>query len=184
PYPSSAEILLRALPHGMAASALLLARATWLGGALAQRARDALECAALRTPSSVEAPVAPAGQVLGLLEAARESSAGVEAALTHAKRGLAAEVPADDTRALLDSLEVALAAADLSGDPGYRDRAELLGQRLLSVRRRTGSWFPRSFVADRHELSAIWGVGAIARAFARLHDPGRVGSLRVLRLPA
>jgi type 2 lantibiotic biosynthesis protein LanM len=80
----------------------------------------------------------------------------------------------------LDALEVALGASESSGEPRYRQRAHAFGMLVREHQRTTGVWLPDSFAADRHQLSAVWGLPAIALAFLRLHDAAAVHSLRLL----
>ncbi len=81
---------------------------------------------------------------------------------------------------LLERVELALAALALTGEPRYRGLAEAAGRALWQRRETHATWFPESFAADRHNLSAINGVGAVAHTFLRLQDPAATRSLRLL----
>lgn len=85
------------------------------------------------------------------------------------------------TEELLDLLDVALVAAEVLGDAPFHEHSRRLGRTLRSRFLRHGRWFPDSLAADRHQLSALWGLPAIAQAFLRLHAPGRTASIRLLR---
>jgi type 2 lantibiotic biosynthesis protein LanM len=87
---------------------------------------------------------------------------------------LGADVRAQTSRRLLDLIEVGLDAEELGAAAGAAEE-------LLQRRRDAGSWFPESHATDRHDLSIVSGVAAIAHAFLRL---GRPGLVRSIRLPA
>jgi type 2 lantibiotic biosynthesis protein LanM len=127
------------------------------------------------------APGSP-GRLLAGLELAR-SGLGLDQALAEVDDVLAREPPAADTVALLDALEMASTAFDITGATRYRARALALAERLRALRTSTGAFFPASLAADRHHLSILWGLPAVARAFLRLQFPSRVPSLRLLHLP-
>jgi hypothetical protein len=84
--------------------------------------------------------------------------------------------PLDD--ALLDWLDLALSAHALTGRPAFRSQASCLAAQLVRRRSETGSWLPADAAADRHHLSAVTGLGAVAHGFLRLALPGRFRSLR------
>jgi hypothetical protein len=67
----------------------------------------------------------------------------------------------------------------VTGDEAFREDALRLGAEMVARFERHGSWFPDEIAADRHNLSAVTGLGAIALAFLRVQDPA-VGSLRLL----
>nr|HRC76643.1 hypothetical protein [Kouleothrix sp.] len=91
-----------------------------------------------------------------------------------------ADVAGHSSRALLDGLEVASAAYRASQERRYAHVAQALGQALWQRRQAHGSWFPETFAADRHNLSAIWGVGAVAHALLRLEHPRQIQSIRLV----
>jgi hypothetical protein len=73
--------------------------------------------------------------------------------------------------ALLGGMHLAASAAWRLKQPEFlsigREMAELLDER----RSGGGRWFPESIAADRHRLSAINGLGAVALALLRLALP-------------
>jgi hypothetical protein len=81
----------------------------------------------------------------------------------------------------LEQLEVALTASELLSDEESRGRAVQLGQSFLHDRVHSGRWFPERLAADHHQLSVLWGLPALARAFLRLHAPSRFPSLNLVR---
>jgi type 2 lantibiotic biosynthesis protein LanM len=81
---------------------------------------------------------------------------------------------------ILDLLENAFAALKTTGNPRYYDSAAELAQELVRRRETSLSWFPDSFAADRHNLSAMHGIGAIAGYFLGLYEPDRFRSIRTL----
>ncbi|WNG13945.1 DUF4135 domain-containing protein [Cystobacter fuscus] len=82
----------------------------------------------------------------------------------------------------LDAIELALDAAQTWEDAALTSCARRFGAALLARRRLRGRWFPERLEADAHQLSAIWGLSAVAHAFLRLHEP-RVSSPRLLAPP-
>jgi type 2 lantibiotic biosynthesis protein LanM len=80
---------------------------------------------------------------------------------------------------LLDGLELALEGARVL-DGRFRSHALAITGELQVRHRETGSWFPDRLAADRHTLSAITGLGAVALALLRMSSDGRAGSLRLL----
>lgn len=61
--------------------------------------------------------------------------------------------------------------------------ARAAGAAILVNRRRSGRWFPEAAAPDRFRLSALWGLGAVVRAFVGLAEPQRWYSLRLLEQP-
>lgn len=82
------------------------------------------------------------------------------------------------TTDLLGRLEVAASAIEHLDPDRHRPLADALAARLLD--QSGGSWFPELRLADRHNPSALHGLGALALALARLADPGTPRSLRLL----
>ncbi len=166
PYPPGAHDL-DALPGTAAAVALALSR--WdpaapvhEPGAAPATTGDLLACLALASgthahaiPGAGEPPLA---LVTGRLRRVRVSSPAA---------------------ALLDGIELALAAGDVNADGRFRRRAARLARELLRRHAGTGRWFADSLAADRHKLSAVHGVAAVAHAFLRLHGAA-AGSIRLL----
>jgi type 2 lantibiotic biosynthesis protein LanM len=86
----------------------------------------------------------------------------------------------------LTSLQIAqhgdlyLTAHQRTGNACLRRAGEQMAETLLVRHADTDCWFPDQFAADRHNLSAITGIGAIAHILLRLCAPGQVTSLRCL----
>jgi hypothetical protein len=112
-----------------------------------------------------------AGALLARLELAREPR---ERELIRSEVVRYLELPAEGDLSRLERLDVALEAA-------LDDHAVRLGLDILQARRQSGRWFPDQWAADRHQLSALWGLPALAHAFLRLSLPGRFSSLRLVR---
>lgn len=81
---------------------------------------------------------------------------------------------------VLDALEVAITAFQATGRWRFDRRARILARALYQRQRATGSWFPERFSADRHDLSIVHGLAAVAHAFLKLHDPTSVRSVRLV----
>lgn len=81
---------------------------------------------------------------------------------------------------LLHGLELALEASGTSDDPELRSHALKVAGELQARHRATGSWFPDRLAADRHNLSAVTGLGAVAHALVRLDSAGATRGLRLL----
>ncbi len=90
----------------------------------------------------------------------------------------AAPAPASGA-ARLDALELALMAARVWQEDAPLAHAQRLGAALLTGRRLHGRWFPELLEADAQNLSALWGLSAVAHALLRLHAP-HVPSLRLI----
>jgi type 2 lantibiotic biosynthesis protein LanM len=73
----------------------------------------------------------------------------------------------------LERLDVALTAARTLASPELGRAATRLGRAMVAERRAEGRWFPDRSAASCHDLSALWGLGAVAHALLRLHEPGR-----------
>src|SRR5262249_21273340 len=108
-------------------------------------------------------------------------------ALHRCAQALRAPELAAEARARAESLPVEdlgrNAPLDLAGGVtglllGFTTPAPLLlAQRALETHRTHGRWFPTRRSADRHELSALWGLPALAHLFLRAHDPDRFSPL-------
>jgi hypothetical protein len=81
--------------------------------------------------------------------------------------------------ARLEALELALVAARVWQEDAPIAHARRLGAELLTGRRLQGRWFPELLETDAQNLSALWGLGAVAHALLRLHAP-HVPSLRLI----
>jgi len=82
-----------------------------------------------------------------------------------------------DPYRLLDLVEIALLLNDDADAMGHGETA--IG-RLMHVKTVTGTWFPGTQGADRHNLSVVWGVPAVAHALARWASGGQVRSIRMV----
>ncbi len=71
----------------------------------------------------------------------------------------------------LDALVLALAARDARRDRAISEHARAIANAIVSRRKETGRWLEDSYVAERHHLSALTGLGALALAFARIDAP-------------
>jgi type 2 lantibiotic biosynthesis protein LanM len=81
---------------------------------------------------------------------------------------------------LMDGLELALEGMRALDDSRFRSHALRITVELQRRHRETNSWFPDRLAADRHCLSAITGIGALAHTLVRLDAAGRTRSLRLL----
>lgn len=122
------------------------------------------------------------GHLLAKLDIIQSTRMDVEQVLMEIDEYLAVETLATDTVGLLDALDVAITTFEVTGKQKYIKHAFSSAEQIRAIRESHGSWFPRSFAADRHNLSLVWGVAAIARAFLRLHSPSRLTSIRILRM--
>jgi len=85
-----------------------------------------------------------------------------------------------NSQRLLDLLETALTAFRITQNEQFLGCAKKTAFHLIEWRFAGGSWFPDSFAADRHNLSAMHGIGAIASYFMCLSRPERIRSIRGL----
>lgn len=109
-----------------------------------------------------------------------DEAQAINSLLAHHLDGvLAGDVAETPTAALLDSLDLAVTAYQANCGPRFRRDAALLAGELVQRRKRSGKWFPDYLAADRHNLSAVSGVAAIAHALLRLDDV-TIPSLRLL----
>jgi type 2 lantibiotic biosynthesis protein LanM len=116
-------------------------------------------------------PPAP-GDLLAMLELSHDQDAprGLASMERTVRQCLARSADSVDTVVALDGLEVALTAWELTREEWLFDRARDIAGRILQRRSATGSWFPGTIAADRHRLSLVYGVPAIAHAFLRLRS--------------
>jgi hypothetical protein len=82
---------------------------------------------------------------------------------------------------LLEVIEVALALTAPDVTEQARSRAQAAAAVLVSRHQATGRWFPESLAADRHNLSILTGLAAVAHAFLRCADPMTITSVRSVR---
>lgn len=78
---------------------------------------------------------------------------------------------ASEPRPSLSDLVLCLAARDAYRDHALTDRASAIADAIISRRRETGCWLDDRYVAERHHLSAVSGLSALALAFARIDAP-------------
>jgi type 2 lantibiotic biosynthesis protein LanM len=168
--------LLQCLPGAGDAVVLALARA-------AQRAArgpwPGATTGALRSSRLWGGPSPTAGALLARL--APEVNVPDEEVLADLDRAVRFDPSAAGTLALVDGIELAVAGHARTARPRYLDQAAAMGLVLTARFADTGSWFPDRWCADRHNLSAVNGVAAIALAFLRIGAPGRVRSIRLLQ---
>lgn len=84
---------------------------------------------------------------------------------------------------LLDATEVAITAYQLTRNERFYNSADSLARYMIDRHEDTGSWFPDHRAADRHNLSIVRGVAAVAHVLLELDDPLRCCSVRLLRVP-
>jgi hypothetical protein len=121
------------------------------------------------------------GDLLVMLEIARLRGRSGDIECSRVGAGLAG-TDAQPEHRLID-IELALSAHRLTGDGKYLTSAADAARSILELRTRGGSWSPFPGVADRHDLSAIWGLPAIARSCLRLEAPTLMPSIWTLGLP-
>ncbi len=176
-YPAASA--LASVPDAAGGMALALARIARLPSAPAPIQDAAAQAGALLRERAPDEG-ASVGHLLARLGLIADGATSDSAALAGADRYLQADVAGHSSRALLDGLEVASAAYRASQERRYAHVAQALGQALWQRRQAHGSWFPETFAADRHNLSAIWGVGAVAHALLRLEHPRQIQSIRLV----
>jgi type 2 lantibiotic biosynthesis protein LanM len=166
-YPPDA-LLLRGLPDLQTGVAFALLRWAEVAG----------EAPVGVSPEGFMGAAATPGNLLARLRARRWS--GDDEAGRLARRHLESLDRGSSGQDLLDGLELALEGERAIGDRWFRSRAlEILGD-LQGRHRETGSWFPDRLAADRHNLSAVTGLGALAHTLARWGSESSLRSLRLL----
>jgi type 2 lantibiotic biosynthesis protein LanM len=133
-----------------------------------------------RWPLDDSATRATSGEALARLGAARHDAPSTDGALSFAERLLIAPATTARSSELLESAEIALTAFQLAGRHEHYELAESCAAALLERHRASGSWLPECVAADRHNLSAVLGVAAVAHLFLRLQHPQTIGSVRLL----
>jgi type 2 lantibiotic biosynthesis protein LanM len=166
-YPPAAT-LLRGLPDIDTGVAFALLRLGTVTGTMPAEVSPADFTGAAATP----------GNLLARLRAREWSGDTHVGALV--RRHLAALDRASSSLDLLDGLELALEAAWAFDDRRLRSHALSIAGELQNRHRESGSWFPDRLAADRHCLSAITGLGALAHALIRLDSARPTRSLRLL----
>jgi hypothetical protein len=81
----------------------------------------------------------------------------------------------------LDDADLALAAHRATGDAAFLAHARSAADRLIAARRDTGWWLPATSVAERHHLSAVTGLGAVALVLLAADAPEAIPAPRRLR---
>jgi hypothetical protein len=187
PYPPGARML-EALPDTPRGLALCFARLhKSLGGRTSEDSGAELEdlstSLAMAAASLADAP-AP--------DSSKRSPAWADLLIRHAlgrpleeasgrvEEQLSADPGASSSEALLGRLELSLTAFRVTGDERYHALAVAAAQHLESRSRLTGSWFPEGFAPDRHNLSVVHGLGAVAHYFTCLYEPERARSILAL----
>jgi lantibiotic modifying enzyme len=179
PYPKLTPFL-GGLPVGAEGLALALSRVadrcpTEEAARHREAARRLLDAGAARGPGTGQP-----GGLLAHLALLRLPGIDKRAVLAETDRHLRLDLSSATSHQLLDALEVALTAFQATGRCRFYDRACILASTLYRRHRLTGSWFPERFAADRHDLSIVHGLAAVAHAFLKLHDPASVRSVRLV----
>jgi class II lanthipeptide synthase len=159
---------LEGLPGPAAATALARQRLAAITGV-----SDRTPCWTLPAPQTT-------GNILAHLDSSRHEPAMRDAAIWGARATVAALRRTGRTRALVEAVDVAVTAWQVSGASRDLVAARASARALIDRNRRTGQWFPDLLAADRHNLSVVTGVGAVAHALMRVHAPEQVASVRLL----
>jgi hypothetical protein len=120
------------------------------------------------------------GDALAALSCAAIVPSQRVSALRNADVQLAVVPHDDDALGWLERGELALAAHRIASDARYMNVACDCGERLHHLRDATDRWMPNRLLADRYNVSAFVGLGAIAHFFLRLAHAGRLSSYRTL----
>jgi hypothetical protein len=180
PYPPGAPLLrgLPDLPRGLALCFARLRKS--LGGQPLEHVSERLTAAV----ASLEASAWP--------DASESSPAWASLLIRHASgqpyaelsggvnERLAPDPHSLNSDALLQRLELSLTAFRVTDDEQYHARAVATAQHLIHRKELTGSWIPDGFAPDRHNLSVIHGLGAVAHYFTCLYRPERARSILAL----
>lgn len=166
-YPPGAT-LLRGVPDINTGVAFALLRLGWVTGVTPAGVSPADFTGAAVTP----------GNLLARLRA-REWSGDTQVG-TLTQQHLKTLDRASPSLDLLYGLELVLEGERTLDGNWLRPHALTITGELQSRHRETGSWFPDRLAADRHCLSAITGLGALAHTLVRLDSAGRIRSLRLL----
>ncbi|MEO8621104.1 MAG: type 2 lanthipeptide synthetase LanM [bacterium] len=130
--------------------------------------------------AGVMAAMPTLGDQLSILSAARADARLRDVALGSVERALSEAITDGDGLRWLERGELALAAHAVANGSGYLAIAEDAGERLCALKARTGRWLPECLLADRYNLSAVVGLGAVAHFLLQLAAPGRLQSYRTL----
>jgi hypothetical protein len=161
----------------------------WLAAVPGARSGAALACARLAArsgapQSSVDAAAPTAcerpGDLLAEMAAAQLTGAPMDALLAAVDRQLANDIDHASSLRVLQRAQLALGAFQIGRAERHYAAAGGLAQTLIERHERTGAWFADTLAADRFQLSAVVGVGAVARLFAGLHAPDVVPPLTLL----
>lgn len=121
-----------------------------------------------------------AGRLLSRLAISQDRQTGLGEMLCEIKEYVKADPAQMCSRQLIDAFDLATSAYQASNDEQFRQRAAEFAGSLAVRYKSTGSWLPDQISADRHNLSVITGLGAIAHGLLRLHKPDRICSIRQL----
>lgn len=172
---------LNSFPNPRSALTMGLARLIKQGGErIPPQCQHELDCLLQAELHSYPEVQHSSGNLLAKLDMIQSTHINAEQILKEIDEYLAVETSATDTVGLLDALEVAITTFEFTGKQKYLQHALSSGEKIQAIRESYDSWFPKSFAADRHNLSVVWGVAAIARAFLRLQSPSRFTSIRIL----
>jgi type 2 lantibiotic biosynthesis protein LanM len=180
PYPADAA-LLKGLPDMRDGLALSLARLKRVSDALSMESlNDSIRQALISLETRDTDALSNKPSLWANLSIRRLSGQTYEDLLPHV-RAQAAMAPAQlSSQRLLDQLETMLTAFRMTQEQQLYERAASLAEQLIDRRDATGSWFPDSFAADRHDLSVMHGIGAVASYFIHLYRPSEMRSIREL----
>jgi type 2 lantibiotic biosynthesis protein LanM len=120
------------------------------------------------------------GRLLSRLSISQGGRGGLDEVLGEIKEYVKADPARMCSRQLIDAFELVISAYQASNDEQFKRRAAEFAGQLIGRYRSTGSWLSDQISADRHSLSVITGIGAIAHALLRLHKPERIRSIRQL----
>ena len=174
PYPAVPGPL-SALPDGAGGVLLALDRARTFADGHGRRRIDAWSPQLDRHRRQSASPYQQ------LLVGLPREPAGVAGPLTaEAVDFLGHELHRKSSTELLDVIEVALAVTSPDVAEQARSHARAAATVLVNRHQATGRWFPDGHAADRHNLSLLTGLAAVAHAFLRCADPATIASVRAL----
>lgn len=120
------------------------------------------------------------GRLLSRLTISQDRQTGLSEMLGEIKEYVKTDPAQMCSRQLIDAFDLVTSAYQASNDEQFRRRAAEFAGSLTGRYKSTGSWLPDQISADRHNLSVITGIGAIAHGLLRLHKPDRIRSIRQL----
>ena len=191
PYPPDAPVM-STLPDTAAGIALALLRLDATAGALGLPFRLVPDAVVglvshldgvAQDGAAADGPPRPntSGQLLTRLAIARYVADAAPHALRDARAFVRDAAAAPTTaRRQLEAAEVAITAYQFARHGDDLGRGRELAGALAARDGAFGVARACTLAPDRYDLSAVWGVGAIAHLFAKLHAPHDVASLRLI----